>query len=272
VQEKNADELLQQFVWNTRAIDVSAAKKDPNDVLPVDNDKARSDAQLATQHLRTLFSLILTNGEVRKLLGDFSVVGRDLLARGVVKLAEQTRPDEESLQRVDEPGPDNEFISEGGRRVGHDETPVPEARIPGTGTTVAQHPREELGRGAAVKQEDGQVKSGDQAFNETQQRKDELQDRAGVEAQRQKEDIQQQLSSSESDSDTPNGWRGRFSGMKSSLTGRVPQKHKDTANEHYSNVKNFLSDEYFPEERRDQLIFRFKKVCARCMRFTFNLT
>ena len=42
--------------------------------------------------------------------------------------------------------------------------------------------------------------------------------------------------------------------------GRVPDEHREQANEQTSRVKNFLSDEYFPEERRDQFIFRLKKV------------
>lgn len=124
VKEKNADELLQSFVWHTRAVDTDRAKKDPNEVLPVDQQKARDDARQATQHLRTLASLVLTNAEVRKLIEDFSVIGRDLLARGAVKVAEKTRPDEERLRRVDEPGPDSRFITAGGRQIGPDETPV----------------------------------------------------------------------------------------------------------------------------------------------------
>lgn len=48
VQEKNADELFQSFVWHTRDVDVDAAKKDPNDVLPVDKTKAKDDGQLGT--------------------------------------------------------------------------------------------------------------------------------------------------------------------------------------------------------------------------------
>ena len=42
--------------------------------------------------------------------------------------------------------------------------------------------------------------------------------------------------------------------------GRVPQDHKDKANEHWERSKNFLAEEYFPEERRDQFIYRAKKV------------
>jgi hypothetical protein len=44
VAEKNADELLQNSVWHTRDIEWDNAKKDPNDVLPVDKAKAKDDA------------------------------------------------------------------------------------------------------------------------------------------------------------------------------------------------------------------------------------
>lgn len=43
----------------------------------------------AIRHLlRTILSLILTNSEARKLLPDFSLIGRDLLARGASKAAD----------------------------------------------------------------------------------------------------------------------------------------------------------------------------------------
>lgn len=38
------------------------------------------------------------------------------------------------------------------------------------------------------------------------------------------------------------------------LTDRVPQEHKYKTNDHLDRTKRFLSDEYFPEERRDQFI------------------
>ena len=124
VKEKNADELFQNFVWHTRQTDVSGAKKDPNEVIPVDQEKARGDGQQAVQHLRTLLSLILTNAEVRKLLSDFSVIGRDLFARGAMKAAEKARPDEERLRTVDDTAPNDTFYTEGGRTAGPHETPV----------------------------------------------------------------------------------------------------------------------------------------------------
>jgi hypothetical protein len=110
--------------------------------------------------------LILTNSEARKLFSDLSVIGRDLLARSAAKVAESVRPDEERLAVVDETAPHDQFITEQGRAAGPNETPKLEARIPGTDKSVTQHPREELGTGATVKDSNGQVQSGGQAFAE----------------------------------------------------------------------------------------------------------
>ncbi|CCO29211.1 hypothetical protein BN14_03216 [Rhizoctonia solani AG-1 IB] len=46
---------------------------------------------------------------------------------------------------------------------------------------------------------------------------------------------------------------------------RVPQEHKDRANEQYDKTRDFLRDE-FPEERRDQFIYRMKKVIVECQK------
>ena len=48
VQEKNADELFQNFVWHTRDVEFDRAKKDPGEVLPVDKEKATDDGQQGT--------------------------------------------------------------------------------------------------------------------------------------------------------------------------------------------------------------------------------
>ena len=48
--------------------------------------------------------------------------------------------------------------------------------------------------------------------------------------------------------------------FQDNLMNRVPQEHKDKAGDHYDRGKQFLMEEYFPEERRDQFIYRAKKV------------
>ena len=47
---------------------------------------------------------------------------------------------------------------------------------------------------------------------------------------------------------------------------RVPQEHKDNARGKYEDSKRVLSEEYFPEERRDQFIYRGKKVIVECQK------
>lgn len=90
--------------------------------------------------MRTLLHVVLTNSEARKLLSDFSVIGRDLLSKSASKAADMLAPDEEKLRRADETAPNDQFITEGGRPAGPGETPVLEARLPGTDKTVTQHP------------------------------------------------------------------------------------------------------------------------------------
>ncbi|KAH8096888.1 hypothetical protein BXZ70DRAFT_895650 [Cristinia sonorae] len=272
VQEKNRDELFQNFIWHTRDTDFDKAKKDPNEIAPVDAEKAKSDGQQAVGHLRTLLSLVLTNAEVRKLLSDFSVIGRDLLARGAAKVADAARPDEERLQRVDHSAPNDVFVTEGGRHAGPDETPVLEARIPGSNTTVKQHPKEEFGTGATVHRGDGTVQSGAQAQQDVTNTAQEMRMKASDELQRQKEDVNDVVDGDPVPSDREDaevkkqGLKGKLRGLRDQFTDRVPQEHKDRANDQTERAKKFFTEEYFPEERRDQFIYRGKKVIVECQK------
>ncbi|KAK7689617.1 hypothetical protein QCA50_007410 [Cerrena zonata] len=59
---------------------------------------------------------------------------------------------------------------------------------------------------------------------------------------------------------------GKLRGVRDQLTDRIPQEHKDRANDQYDRTKNFFTEEYFPEERRDQFIYRGKKVIVECQK------
>ncbi|KAF9471081.1 hypothetical protein BDN70DRAFT_888470 [Pholiota conissans] len=139
--EKNADEMLQNFVWRTRSLDKDTFKPGEMEVGP-GGDKVQNDREQAVKHLRTIVSLVLTNSEVRKLLADFSTIGRDLLARGASNAATMLAPNPEELSNVDATAPNDQFITEGGRTAGSNETPVLEGRAPGVGG-VRMHPRED---------------------------------------------------------------------------------------------------------------------------------
>lgn len=233
----------------------------------------------AVQHLRTLLTLVLTNSEARKLLSDFSLIGRDLLAKTAVKAAEMVGPDEERLRQVDRTGPDSQFVTAGGRQVGMDETPVPEINVPGTDYRVQQHPREPLGHGADIVNDNtGDVTKGREAAAQAQQARDNLystaqdpqtQNQATNQARDQAfshvQDVQENVQNAPQDEKTTAaraGIKGKMQDWRDGVLNRVPQEHKDKAGDHFDRAKTFLSDEYFPPERRDQFIFRGKKVCC----------
>ncbi|KAF5347588.1 hypothetical protein D9756_010708 [Leucocoprinus leucothites] len=265
LQEKNADELLQNFVWHTRDIDRDAiAPGDVEQRLPVDKETARSDSQQAVKHLRTLLHIVLTNSEARKLFSDFSVIGRDLLSKSASKAAETLAPSEEALRRADEVGPDNEFVTEGGRRVGPEETPVLEARVPGTDSTIRRHPHEDEAfvhtqegerRPMSDVRQEATTRAGD-LVEEGMRRGDRVGDEAHSRARGHVEDIQEAEQPEAEARAKKTGFMGKMKDMT----------HKDKAQEHYDRGHRFLTEEYFPEERREQFIFRGKKVVLECQR------
>jgi hypothetical protein len=246
VLQKNADELFQYFVWHTREVDrEKLAPGDASEKSPVSAQKAKEDSREAIRHLRTLLHLILTNSEIRKLLSDFSVIGRDLLAKGAHKVADVIAPHEEALRGVDKPAPQESFVSEGGRQVGPGEAPV---MATGTAASVDQHPKE------------GQVKFRDANGNErlkAEDRKDQMSSQGpGV----------KEAGTTEESEKKRQGLIGKMKDVRDNLLDRVPTEHKEKAHEHAERGKKFLTEEYFPEERREQFIFRGKKVIIECQK------
>lgn len=61
---KNEGELLQDFVWKAQKISGEGAKR-PG--LPIEKDAGQQDASKVIDGLKTLGSLMITNGEFRKL-------------------------------------------------------------------------------------------------------------------------------------------------------------------------------------------------------------
>ena len=64
----------------------------------------------------------------------------------------------------------------------------------------------------------------------------------------------------------PRWLRLMHSTIQNGLSDRVPQEHKDRVGDGFDRAKNFLADEYFPQERRDQFIYRGKKVIIECQK------
>lgn len=101
---KNEGNLLQDFIWQTTQFD-------PNSVnvpgAPVSKDAAQRDGEEALQGLRTLGTLLITNGQFRKLLKDASVLLRDIAGDAATTAAGKVRPSEDQLSQIDAPAEDN---------------------------------------------------------------------------------------------------------------------------------------------------------------------
>ncbi|KAF8173636.1 hypothetical protein BJ912DRAFT_1024850 [Pholiota molesta] len=279
VREKNADELLQGFVWHTRRVEKESLKGGI-EVGP-EGEKVQADRDQAVKHLRTIVTLVLTNAEVRKLLADVATIGRDLLARGAAQAAGALAPAPEALQRVNESAPNDQFVTEGGRTAGPGETPVLEARVPGLGG-AHMHPREdeprvwregqngeqgekrpvgEVGEKVGEKVQDatgaqGGVREQAGAVREhAEGAKEQAQD-AAVQGMRGVQEAQD-AGDEEAVEEKKRG---------DNINDRIPQQHKDAAHDKLERGKKFFTEEYFPEERRDQFIFRGKKVILECQK------
>lgn len=101
---KNDGNLLQDFIWQTQQISAGDARP-PN--APVDKETARQHGNEALEGLRTLGTLLISNGQFRKLLNDASIILRDIAGDAATKTASRVNPTEEQLSQIDEPAADN---------------------------------------------------------------------------------------------------------------------------------------------------------------------
>lgn len=176
--------------------------------------------------------MVLTNSEARKLLADFAVIGRDLLATAAAKSADIIRPDEERLRKTDDPAPKDQFVTEGGRTTTAQsgETPVLEANIPNPvpgrdqGWTIKQHPHHEFGTGAEIHgpgPDDKNVRTGADLRQHGANLADQATERARQEARDFQQETQRSDDPNEQKEAAKNGLRQRFNGMKVRLILRV---------------------------------------------------
>jgi hypothetical protein len=220
-------------------------------------------------HVRTLGSLLLTNAEARKIVSDFSVVARDLLARGAAKTAAGLAPTDEELREVDQAHrgagdgkflPKDQVKTDGDRVKGFfgigkkDKTLSESTSAPGIesstseGGVPAASAANPVPVAAASAPIQGTVPASSSAPLEGTTTAPILD--TPVAATTEAADLNvSRPGDSDVETDTPSKKRGNFM-----------SKFKGKGNEHYSRGREFLTEEYFPKDRRDQWIWRAKKV------------
>lgn len=125
---KNEGNLLQDFIWQTSQFDASSIST-PN--APLTKDEAKQHGDKAVEGLRTLGTLLITNGQFRKLrksphytirqstaygkllismcfvVSDASILFRDMAGDAATNAATKLRPSEDKLNQLDAPADDN---------------------------------------------------------------------------------------------------------------------------------------------------------------------
>lgn len=223
---KNEGNLLQEFIWDAQHIDGAGAGT-PN--APVDKATAQQHGDQAVEGLKTLGRLILSNGQFRKLLDDAMVLVRDMAGDAASKAADKVNPDQDRLNRIDEPAEDNTW---------HD---VPS--------------RQEMKDQVSSTYNRNKPFSREDARQAAEQGRDTAQ--------------QHPSSGDPRDPTADNQAAGRqgashaISNLKETAKQNVPDENQDRAREAKENAqrrtKNYFNKK-MPQERREQTIWRLKKM------------
>jgi len=222
---KNQGNLLQDFIWQTQHI----AGGDSGIAAPVDKNTAQQHGDQALDGLRTLGQLLLTNGQFRKLLSDATILLRDIAGDGAQKIANQVAPSEDELSQIDRPAEDN---------VWHDAPNLSKDNI-----------KKQLLAKSPLSKSDVKDIAGDatQAAHPSGSR--DPADAANLAAER----------GADSGLNAQKGLSAGAQALKQKVSDNVDEDDKQQAREYRAQVKNYFKGKV-PKDRREQVIFRLKKM------------
>jgi hypothetical protein len=234
---KNEGNLLQDFIWQSQKIDGGNAAL-PG--APIDKETAKQHGNEALEGLRTLGTLILSNGQFRKLLNDAVILVRDIAGDAAQKAAEKVNPDEDQLAQIDKPADDNTWHDVPDMSAGNIKQQIKSQynqKKPLSGDNV----RDAAGDATQAAHPDG---SRDPA------------DTAALASQDQQYGTQSGL-------DAKSGAQNGAATLKQRASENINEDTKNRARETRERTKNYLSKK-MPEERREQTIWRLKKLVVEC--------
>jgi len=230
---KNEGDLLQDFIWQSQHIDGGDAAV-PG--APVDKETAQQHGNEALEGLRTLGTLIISNGQFRKLLNDATILVRDIAGDAASKAANKVNPSSDQLSQIDKPAEDNTW---------HD---VPDMS---TGNIKSQI-KSTYNQKGPVKSDDIRDAAGNAS------------ERANPDGSRDPADAAQyaqgdQQHGTSSGVDAQSGARAGIATLKERANENIPEETKDQARERKERTRRYLQGK-MPEERRDQTIWRLRKM------------
>lgn len=226
---KNEGELLQEFIWDAQQITGEEFQRISG---PISKESARGDADRAAEGFKTLGTLLITNGEFRKLLSDAVVLLRDIAGDIASKAASKLRPDEDALAQIDQPAEEN---------VWHEKPDI------NTESLKAQF-KEQTGRFKPGSKQDVQEAAQAATTSATGGRQDapvsQIDARAG--ATTAKETLQQRAEQNVAPEDREQAQQ-------------ITEQAQAVSSEYSQRTKDFLASK-MPKERREQAVWRLKKM------------
>jgi hypothetical protein len=222
---KNEGNLLQDFIWQAEQI-TGADTSLPG--APVDKDTAKQHGNEALDGLRTLGTLLISNGQFRKLLSDATVLLRDIAGDAAQNTANKVKPSEDRLNNLDKPAEDNTW---------HDTPDLSKDKL-------RAQAKQSLPFGK------GEAKEAAGDINQA----------AHPDGSRDPRDTAQ-LGAHEGQTGQPTGVnaQGALNVAKDKVDQNVSEEDKDKARARRDQLNNYLKGK-MPEERRDQTIWRLKKM------------
>ncbi|OAX81808.1 hypothetical protein ACJ72_03850 [Emergomyces africanus] len=209
---KNQGNLIQDFIWDLEHLGERTSTATPG--APVDRDSAKQDRARAAEGLQTLATLLITNGQFRKLLRDATILMRDMASDAAQRAAGRIRPSEQELAGIDEPAEEN---------VWHDKPDISTNKI----KSQVQQKKEKASKSA---QDAGKAANREASQGGPQ---------GGV--------------------DAGSGAAAGAQAAGERVSENVPEGTKKRGRELSEKTKEFLREK-MPQERRDQTIWRLKRM------------
>jgi hypothetical protein len=230
---KNEGNLLQDFIWQSQHIDAANAAL-PG--APIDKDTAKQHGNQALEGLRTLGTLIISNGQFRKLLNDATILIRDMAGDAATKAANKVNPSEDQLAQIDRPADDN---------VWHD---VPDM----SAGNLKQQVKETYNKNAPLSKKDLKDATGDASQSAHPDGSRDPTQTADLAAR-------DQQSGTASGLDAQGGAQSGLNTLQRRLSDNVSEDTKNRGRQTKETALNYLTSK-LPEERREQTIYRLKKM------------
>ncbi|KAI7592890.1 hypothetical protein KC346_g15995, partial [Hortaea werneckii] len=226
---KNQGNLLQDFIWQTQGVGAGNAQK-PG--APVDKETAKQQGNEAAEGLKTLGNLLITNGQFRKLLSDMTVLLRDIAADSAQKTADKARPSEDQMKQIDVPAEDNTW---------HEKPDLSKENL-----------RNQAKSRAPIGKKEAKEAAGDAAEAGHPEGSRDPSDAAALAARDQQEGTQ---SGVDAKSATTAGGKS----LKNKFSENMSEEQKEKMRQYRERTNNYFKNK-MPKERRDQLVFRLKKM------------